>query len=79
MLGLFCKQPINATLHGVTNNNIDPSVDLIKTSMLSTLKKFILDDEDLNIRITKRGQYDVNLFGLTVIKFSHRYVTSWWW
>ncbi|CAH1366757.1 unnamed protein product [Tenebrio molitor] len=55
MLGLFCKQPINATLHGVTNNNIDPSVDLIKTSMLSTLKKFILDDEDLNIRITKRG------------------------
>ncbi|EEZ99757.1 probable RNA 3'-terminal phosphate cyclase-like protein [Tribolium castaneum] len=55
MLGLFCKQPLNATLQGVTNNNIDPSVDLIRTSALSTLKKFFLDDEGLDVKISKRG------------------------
>lgn len=55
MLGLFCKQPLNATLRGVTSNNIDPSVDLVKTSMLNTLKIFILDDEGLDLKITKRG------------------------
>lgn len=57
MLGLFCKQPLNATLQGVTNNNIDPSADLIKTSMLSTLKKFVLDDEGLELKISKRGNF----------------------
>ncbi|KAK9885908.1 hypothetical protein WA026_013782 [Henosepilachna vigintioctopunctata] len=55
MLGLFCKKPLNATLRGVTNNNIDPSVDLLKTSMLETMKKFILDSEDLDLKIKKRG------------------------
>ncbi|KAJ8915742.1 hypothetical protein NQ315_004554 [Exocentrus adspersus] len=55
MLGLFCKQPLVATLRGVTSNPIDPSVDLMKTSMLQTLKKFILDDEGLELKILKRG------------------------
>ena len=55
MVGLFCKQPLNATLHGVTNNNIDPSADLIKTSMIRAVKNFVLDDEGLEIKVTKRG------------------------
>ncbi|KAF7265965.1 hypothetical protein GWI33_020703 [Rhynchophorus ferrugineus] len=55
MLGFFCKQPLYATLQGVTSNNIDPSVDLLKTSMLQTLKKFVIDDEGLDIKICKRG------------------------
>ncbi|CAH0547345.1 unnamed protein product [Brassicogethes aeneus] len=55
ILGLFCKQPINVTLRGVTSNNIDPSVDLMKTSMMQTLKKFVLDDDDLDLKIKKRG------------------------
>ncbi|KAJ8927946.1 hypothetical protein NQ314_019579 [Rhamnusium bicolor] len=55
MLGLFCKQPLSATLRGVTSNNLDPSVDLMKTSMIETLKKFMLDDDDLNLKICKRG------------------------
>ncbi|CAH1179466.1 unnamed protein product [Phaedon cochleariae] len=55
MLGLFCKQPLKATLKGVTSNNIDPSVDLVKTSMLQTMRKFILDDEGLDLKISKRG------------------------
>lgn len=55
MLGLFCKSPLNVTLKGVTSNNLDPSVDHIKVSMMSVLKKFILDDEGLELSITKRG------------------------
>ncbi|XP_060520014.1 probable RNA 3'-terminal phosphate cyclase-like protein [Cylas formicarius] len=55
MIGCFCKQPLNVTLQGVTCTNVDPSVDLMKTSMISTLKKFILDDEELDLKVTKRG------------------------
>nr|XP_023025774.1 probable RNA 3'-terminal phosphate cyclase-like protein [Leptinotarsa decemlineata] len=55
MLGLFCKQPLVATLRGITSNNIDPSVDAIKSSMLNTVRKFILDDEDLDLKINRRG------------------------
>ncbi|XP_030753751.1 probable RNA 3'-terminal phosphate cyclase-like protein [Sitophilus oryzae] len=55
MLGFFCKQPLHAVLQGVTSNNIDPSVDLIKSSMLQVQRKFIFDDEGLDLKICKRG------------------------
>ncbi|XP_044752691.1 probable RNA 3'-terminal phosphate cyclase-like protein [Coccinella septempunctata] len=55
MLSLFCKKPLNATLRGVTNTNIDPSVDLLKTSMITTMKNFIYDHENLDVSIKKRG------------------------
>ncbi|ENN73435.1 probable RNA 3'-terminal phosphate cyclase-like protein [Dendroctonus ponderosae] len=55
MLGFFCKQPLNITLRGITNNNIDPSVDLLSTSLMQTMKRFVLDDEGLSIKISKRG------------------------
>jgi len=54
-LGPFCKNPLHAVLTGVTNNQIDPSVDLIKSSCLPVLKKFILDDEGLELKVQKRG------------------------
>ncbi|CAG9763370.1 unnamed protein product [Ceutorhynchus assimilis] len=55
MLGFFCKQPIKATLKGVTCNNIDPSVDCFKSSFMETLKRFVYDDEGLDLKISKRG------------------------
>lgn len=56
VLGLFCKSPLNVTLKGVTSNNLDPSVDHIKSSMLPVIKRFILDDEGLDLTISKRGK-----------------------
>lgn len=55
MLGFFCKQPLQVTLRGVTSNNIDPSVDLIKTSLMQIMKRFVVDDEGLDLKICKRG------------------------
>jgi len=54
-LGPFCKNPLHATLTGVTNNQTDPSVDLVKASVLPVLRKFVLDDEGLELKIVKRG------------------------
>ncbi|GLV43232.1 Rtc1 [Carabus blaptoides fortunei] len=54
-VGIFCKCPLHVTLRGVTNNNIDPSVDHYKSSGLSTLRQFVLDDEGLDIKIRNRG------------------------
>lgn len=54
-LGPFCKNPLHATLTGVTNNQTDPSVDLIKASVLPVLRKFVLDDEGLELKVVKRG------------------------
>ncbi|KAL3278531.1 hypothetical protein HHI36_024235 [Cryptolaemus montrouzieri] len=52
---IVLQKPLHATLRGVTSNNIDPSVDLLKTSMLETMKKFIYNDENLDLQIKKRG------------------------
>lgn len=54
-LGPFCKSPLQATLTGVTNSQADPSVDLLKASAIPVLKRFLLDDEGLEIKICKRG------------------------
>ncbi|KAK9709162.1 RNA 3prime-terminal phosphate cyclase [Popillia japonica] len=54
-LGIFCKIPLKATLRGVTNNLIDPSVDHIKTSIIPVLKRFLIDDEGIDLKVTKRG------------------------
>lgn len=78
MLGFFCKQPLHATLQGITSNNIDPSVDLIKTSMLQTLKKFVIDDEGLDIKICKRGKLTIILLELVVIIIFSRSASSRW-
>ena len=51
----FCKNPLNVTLKGITNNDIDPSPDLLEQTALPVLLKFILIDEGLVIRVLKRG------------------------
>ncbi|XP_055844928.1 probable RNA 3'-terminal phosphate cyclase-like protein [Episyrphus balteatus] len=54
-LGPFCKNPLHATLRGVTNSKESPSVDNVKTSALSLLKRFLIVDEGLELKVTKRG------------------------
>lgn len=68
MFGIFCKEPLNVTLKGVTSNDIDPSVDLVKTSMLTTMRKFILDDEGLELKISKRGKSIICKFNRIILQ-----------
>ncbi|XP_014665014.1 PREDICTED: RNA 3'-terminal phosphate cyclase-like protein [Priapulus caudatus] len=54
-LAPFTKKPIKATLKGVTNDQVDPSVDFIKATTLPLLKRFIVDDEGLELKVVRRG------------------------
>lgn len=54
-LGAFCKSPLNVILRGVTNNQIDPTPDLLKQSCLPILKRFFLVDDGLELKIQRRG------------------------
>ncbi|XP_023212195.1 RNA 3'-terminal phosphate cyclase-like protein [Centruroides sculpturatus] len=54
-LAPFCKKPLNVTLYGVTNDDCDPSVDAIKYSSLPVLKKFLINNEGIEIKIIGRG------------------------
>lgn len=54
-LGPFCKNPINATLRGITNSKDCPSVDHIKSSALPNLVKFLVVDEGLELKVKQRG------------------------
>jgi RNA 3'-terminal phosphate cyclase-like protein len=55
ILGPFCKQPLQVTLNGITNDNIDVTVDTIRTVLLPQLKRFGI--EGVELKITKRGAY----------------------
>lgn len=54
-LGPFCKTPLNATLKGVTNSKESPSVDHIRGAALPALKKFLIVDDGLDLKIKQRG------------------------
>lgn len=54
-LAPFCKKPLQITLTGITNDDIDCSVDAIKLSSLPVLKRFIIKDEGLELKIIGRG------------------------
>ena len=54
-LAAFCKEPLQLSLSGVTNHQLDPSPDLIKSSCLPVLRKFLLDDAGLELTVKKRG------------------------
>lgn len=54
-LAPFTKKPVHAVLTGITNDQVDPSVDMIKLSTLPVLKRFLGTDEGLELKITKRG------------------------
>ncbi|KAG0084151.1 hypothetical protein BGZ93_009570 [Podila epicladia] len=53
-LGPFSKNPMNITLNGITNDNVDISVDTIRTVLLPQLKKFGIE-EGLELEIPSRG------------------------
>ncbi|XP_033636575.1 RNA 3'-terminal phosphate cyclase-like protein [Asterias rubens] len=53
-LAPFMKKPIKAVLRGITNDQVDPSVDVIKTASFPILRKFYID-EGLELKITRRG------------------------
>nr|CAG4643199.1 EOG090X05X4 [Ilyocryptus agilis] len=54
-MGPFCKKPLHLTLRGVTNDKTDPSVDVLRCSALPVLKRFLLVDDGLVLKIVKRG------------------------
>jgi len=54
VLAPFAKNPINITLHGITNDNMDTSVDLIRTVLLPQLKRFGIES-GIELKIVKRG------------------------
>ncbi|XP_017055683.1 probable RNA 3'-terminal phosphate cyclase-like protein [Drosophila ficusphila] len=54
-LGPFCKNPLQCSLRGVTNSKDSPSVDHIKGAALSLLKRFLLVDEGLELKVIRRG------------------------
>uniref|UniRef100_A0A0K0EU78 RNA 3'-terminal phosphate cyclase-like protein n=1 Tax=Strongyloides venezuelensis TaxID=75913 RepID=A0A0K0EU78_STRVS len=57
VLAPFCKRPINAKLNGITNKHDELSCDAIRATWLPIFKKFILNDENLEIKVLKRGFY----------------------
>nr|CAG4641687.1 EOG090X05X4 [Eurycercus lamellatus] len=54
-VGPFCKKPLHLTLRGITNDQIDPSIDILRCSSIPVLKRFLLVDEGLLLKIVKRG------------------------
>uniref|UniRef100_A0A0M3IES2 RNA 3'-terminal phosphate cyclase-like protein n=1 Tax=Ascaris lumbricoides TaxID=6252 RepID=A0A0M3IES2_ASCLU len=55
MLAPFCKRPLSARLTGVTNAPKELSVDAIRSTWLPVFKKFVLNNEQLDIKIISRG------------------------
>ncbi|XP_053558527.1 RNA 3'-terminal phosphate cyclase-like protein [Bombina bombina] len=54
-LAPFMKHPLKITLRGVTNDQVDPSVDSLKATAIPLLKKFGIDGEHFELKIVKRG------------------------
>jgi len=50
----FAKKPFALTLTGVTNNEQDPSVDVLRTVTLPLIRRFGVED-GLELKISKRG------------------------
>ncbi|XP_056259671.1 RNA 3'-terminal phosphate cyclase-like protein isoform X1 [Seriola aureovittata] len=55
MLAPFMKNSLKATLRGVTNDSVDPTVDLLKSTALPLMKKFGIDGEGFDLKVVKRG------------------------
>lgn len=47
----FSKAPLNVTLRGVTNVYNEISVDAMRATWLPIFNKFILNDENLSIKV----------------------------
>ena len=53
-LAPFAKIPLDIVLTGITNDNVDVSVDLIRTLLLPQLRRFGVGDK-VELKVTKRG------------------------
>uniref|UniRef100_A0A2D4FJF2 RNA 3'-terminal phosphate cyclase domain-containing protein n=1 Tax=Micrurus corallinus TaxID=54390 RepID=A0A2D4FJF2_MICCO len=49
------KHALRIVLRGITNDQIDPSVDVLKATALPLLKRFGIDGEELELKIIRRG------------------------
>ncbi|XP_060011027.1 RNA 3'-terminal phosphate cyclase-like protein isoform X1 [Lagenorhynchus albirostris] len=54
-LAPFMKHPLRIVLRGVTNDQVDPSVDVLKATALPLLKQFGIDGESFELKIVRRG------------------------
>jgi RNA 3'-terminal phosphate cyclase-like protein len=54
-VALFAKNPIGIELSGVTNDNVDMSVDMIRTVTLPILSRFNVDCDQLQLKVARRG------------------------
>ncbi|GAB1302308.1 RNA 3'-terminal phosphate cyclase-like protein [Apodemus speciosus] len=54
-LAPFMKHPLKIVLRGVTNDQVDPSVDVLKATALPLLKQFGIDGESFELKILRRG------------------------
>lgn len=55
LLALFAKKPLSVTLRGITNDSLDPSVDVFRTVTLPLLRRAAGVDDGLELRVAKRG------------------------
>lgn len=55
LIALFAKRPLSITLRGVTNDSVDPSVDVFRTVTLPLLRRAAGLDDGLELRVAKRG------------------------
>ncbi|CAG8520387.1 5725_t:CDS:2 [Racocetra persica] len=53
-LAPFSKDPFNLTFFGITNDNVDTSVDIVRTAVMLQLRRFGIE-EGLELKISKRG------------------------
>ncbi|CAG8492700.1 11134_t:CDS:2, partial [Scutellospora calospora] len=53
-LAPFSKDQFNLTLSGITNDNVDTSMDIMRTAVLLQLRRFGIE-EGLELKILKRG------------------------
>lgn len=56
-LAPFCKYPLDVTLTGITNHDLDPGVDVLKTVHTAILRKFMKcsDSSDVEVNVLARG------------------------
>lgn len=59
-LAPFMKTPLRASLTGVTNAPGEPCVDELKAAWLPVLRRFILNDEALDIKARAPSSYSVD-------------------
>ncbi|KAF3848933.1 hypothetical protein F7725_015430 [Dissostichus mawsoni] len=53
--GSIHEDLMKVTLKGVTNDHIDPTVDVLKSTALPLMKQFGIDGEGFDLKVVKRG------------------------